>query len=306
MPNRLAVAIVHGIGSQAPNFSDALQAKIVTRFAERAKVSRTVAEEALVFQPVYWAPVLLDREQRLWEKLAAGGSLGWTSMRRFMVEFAADAIAYQPMPSERNVYTDVHAVLADALANVVKRAGPDLPLVVIAHSLGTVIASNYLYDLQESARRLAAGRMDLVPASVRKRIGDTPLERGETLAWLFTMGSPIGIWSLRYENPDFGVPIRVPAPAFARAHAGIRCGWINVYDEDDVIGYPLKGLYPDAILADVRVNVGNLLSSWNPLSHNAYWADGDVTDRISDDLADFWRKLEVRSGARKVTAPGSF
>jgi len=214
-------------------------------------------------------------------------------MRRFMVEFAADAIAYQPMPSERNVYADVHAVFADALANVVKRAGPDLPLVVIAHSLGTVIASNYLYDLQESAKRLAAGRTDLVPKRVRERIGDTPLERGDTLAWLFTMGSPIGIWSLRYENPDFGVPIRVPAPAFARSRPGIRCGWVNLYDEDDVIGYPLKGLYPDAILADVRVNVGNLLSSWNPLSHNAYWTDGDVTDRIAGDLADFWRKLEA-------------
>lgn len=302
MPNRIAVAIVHGIGNQDPHFADGIEAKLLSRFADRAKVSRATAEEALVFQPVYWAPAIAEREQRLWQKLTARENLGWTAMRRFMVEFAADAIAYQPMPSERNVYTDVHAVFADALANVVRRAGPDLPLVVIAHSLGTVIASNYLYDLQESARRLAAGRADLVPKSVRERIGDTPLERGETLAWLFTMGSPIGIWSLRYENPDFGVPIRVPAEGFVRAHPGLRCGWINLYDRDDVIGYPLKGLYPDAILADVSVNVGNLLSSWNPLSHNAYWTDGDVTDRIAGDLADFWRKLEIRRKAAGVIA----
>jgi len=36
-------------------------------------------------------------------------------------------------------------------------------------------------------------------------IGNTPLERGETLTLLYTLGSPIAIWSLRY--PDFGVPI---------------------------------------------------------------------------------------------------
>jgi hypothetical protein len=206
------------------------------------------------------------------------------------------------MPSERNVYVDVHSVFADALANVARRGGRDLPLVVIAHSLGTVIASNYFYDLQESPKRASAKRPDLVPKAVRENMGDTPLERGETLAWLFTMGSPIGLWSLRYENPDFGVPIRVPAEAFVKAHPGLRCGWVNLYDEDDVIAYPLKGLYPGAILEDVQVNVGNLLSSWNPLSHNGYWTDGDVTDRIAGDLADFWRKLEA---SRKSTMVGS-
>ena len=302
MPQQLAVAIVHGIGSQGPNFADAMEAKVIARFAERARIPVAAAKEALLFQPVYWAPALAERERKLWGKLTDGKNLDWTSMRRFMVEFAADAIAYQPMPSERNVYTDVHGVFADALANVVRRGGPDLPLVVIAHSLGTVIASNYFYDLQQSPKRASAKRPDLVPKSVREKMGDTPLERGETLAWLYTMGSPIGLWSLRYENPDFGVPIRVPDAEFAKAHPGLRCGWVNLYDEDDVIGYPLKGLYPGAILEDVQVNVGNLLSSWNPLSHNGYWTDGDVTERIAGDLADFWRKLETRRRGADVTA----
>ncbi len=302
MPQQLAVAIVHGIGSQGPNFSDAMQAKLVERFAARARITFASANDVLQFQPVYWAPVLSKRETKLWSKLTDGKNLDWTAMRRFMVEFAADAIAYQPMPSERNVYADVHGVFADALSNVARRAGPDVPLVVIAHSLGTVIASNYFYDLQESPKRASAKRPDLVPKSVRAKIGDTPLERGETLSWLFTMGSPIGLWSLRYENPDFGVPIRVPSEAFTEEHRELRCGWVNLYDEDDVIAYPLKDLYPGAILEDAQVNVGNLLSSWNPLSHGGYWTDADVTDRIAGDLADFWRKLEA---SRKATMVGS-
>jgi hypothetical protein len=292
VPQQLAVAIVHGIGDQDPRFADGMEAELIERFADRAAVSLSTAKDVLLFQPVYWAPVLAERQRALWKKLFPGRNPDYASLRRFMVEFAADAIAYQPMPSERNVYTDVHCAFADALANVVRRAGPDVPLAVVAHSLGTVIASNYFYDLQESTKRLAAGREDLVPKRVRAQIGDTPLERGETFSWFFTMGSPIGIWSLRYENPEFGVPIRVPCEGFAKEHPGLRCGWINIYDEDDVIGYPLKGLYPGAILADDRVNVGGLLSSWNPLSHNAYWTDEDVIDKIAGELATFWRKLQ--------------
>jgi hypothetical protein len=291
MPKQLAVAIVHGIGKQAPNFWDGMAAEIVKSFADTAKISRDAARNALVFQPVYWAPVLAAKESLLWGKLLSGGELDFLSLRRFMVEFAADAIAYQPIPGESNVYGDVHARFADALANLVKRAGPDLPLVVIAHSLGTVIASNYFYDLQKSPERIAAHKSDLVPKTVRAKIGNTPLERGETLAWMFTMGSPIALWSLRYEHPDFGVPIQVPAPAFRNAHPGLRCGWINIFDEDDVIGYPLKPLYGDAILQDKQVNAGGLLSSWNPLSHDGYWTDSDVTDEIAGELAAMWKTL---------------
>jgi pimeloyl-ACP methyl ester carboxylesterase len=291
MPKQLAVAFVHGIGSQLPNFADEMAADIVKRFADHAKISRAAAAEALVFQPVYWAPVLAQKERDLWKKFTDAGGLDYLDLRRFMVNFAADAIAYQPMPGEANVYADVHACFADSLANLVKRAGPDLPLVVIAHSLGTVVASNYFYDLQESPKRASQRRPDLVPGKVRERIGDTPLERGETLAWLFTMGSPIALWSLRYDKPEFGVPIQVPAAAFARSRPGLRCGWINIFDEDDVIGYPLQPLYPGAILEDKRVNAGNLLTSWNPLSHDAYWTDSDVTEKIAGEIAAFWKGM---------------
>ena len=291
MPKQLAVAFVHGIGDQDPHFSDEMAADILGRFAGYAKISRAAATDALVFQPVYWAPVLAEKEKTLWGKLLDGGELDFLSLRRFMVNFAADAIAYQPMPGEATVYADIHACFADSLANLVKRAGPDLPLVVIAHSLGTVIASNYFYDLQESPKRATQKRPDLVPKRVRAKIGKTPLERGETLAWLFTMGSPISLWSLRYEDPLFGVPIQVPAAAFAKSRPGLRCGWINIFDEDDVIGYPLKGLYPGAILEDKRVNAGNLLTSWNPMSHDGYWTDGDVTDKIAEELAAFWKAI---------------
>jgi hypothetical protein len=291
MTKQLAIAIVHGMGKQEPNFWTGMAKDLVARFAESAKVSKKAAEEALVIQPVYWAPVLQAKEALLWSKLLSGGELDFLSLRRFMVEFAADAMAYQPLPGEKNVYSDIHEVFAESLANLVARSGPDLPLVVIAHSLGTVVTSNYFYDLLKSFPLTGPRRTDLIPPLVQAKIGDTPLEHGQTLSWLFTMGSPIALWSLRYENPTFGIPITVPAPAFRAANPGLRCGWVNIFDEDDVIGYPLKPLYGDAILQDKQVNSGGLLSSWNPLSHNGYWEDDDVTKKIGKELAAFWKAL---------------
>ena len=120
----------------------------------------------------------------------------------------------------------------------------------------------------------------------------TPLENGETLTLMYTMGSPIAIWSLRYE--DFGVPIPVPSPKLADHHPGLAGEWVNFYDPDDVIGYPLSTLndaYGASVERDVAVNVGGPLSSWNPLSHVAYWTDGDVTKPIAESLARVWRDL---------------
>lgn len=100
------------------------------------------------------------------------------------------------------------------------------------------------------------------------------------------------IWSLRYR--DFGVSIRVPSPALAKHHRGLTGEWVNYYDEDDVIGYPLKtlnGAYRKVVKADRGVNAGGLLSAWNPASHLGYWTDNDVTTPIAGALARTWRAV---------------
>ena len=54
--------------------------------------------------------------------------------------------------------------------------------------------------------------------------------------------------------------------------------WLNFFDADDVLGYPLRPLsasYHDAVSADLQIDVGSILKSWNPLSHEEYWTDND-------------------------------
>lgn len=287
MPQKIAVAIVHGIGNQTPDFAEGTMAELRSRFSKLVGGQTPDPAAEIVMEPVYWAPELQDQETELWSRLRKGGDLDFLSLRRFMVNFAADAIAYQPAPKERDAYDRIHARVAASMNKLAVAAGPAAPLCIIAHSLGTVIASNYIYDLGKHARK------KLICRRVRNEMDDTPLERGETLASLYTFGSPIALWSLRY--PDFGRPVDVPSPKLAGHHPAVApvAEWINFYDEDDVIGYPLRTLndaYKKAVKADIQVNAGGLLASWNPLSHNGYWTDNDVTKPIAAGLARLWQR----------------
>ncbi len=172
---KIAVMFVHGIGRPQPAFADGMMDLLYRKFRSDTGV------DDLVMRPVFWAPVLQDAENELWHRMAAGGPMDFVKLRRFMVDFAADAIAYQPAPKEKIVYEGVHRVLAATLKTLADQAGPQAPLVVVAHSLGTVIASNFFYDLQ------ARSAQKKVPASVAKTMGKSPLDRGETLSLLFTL-----------------------------------------------------------------------------------------------------------------------
>jgi hypothetical protein len=285
MSQKIAVAIIHGVGKQDPQFSDGMTQELKGRFAKELGQKIQDPASALAILPVYWAPVLQGAEEELWKRMKRAGELDFTTLRRFLVDFAADAIAYQPTPTDRWIYDGIHEKFAEILNRLAAEAGQKAPLCVIAHSLGSVIASNYFYDLQHPERSLIA-------RNVKKRIGNTPLERGKTFALFYTLGSPIAMWSLRY--PNFGVPIAVPSPELSKYYPNLKGEWVNFYDEDDVIGYPLKTLneaYRKAIKADRQINAGGLLSSWNPASHLGYWTDNDVTKPIAQELVRTWRAV---------------
>jgi hypothetical protein len=283
---RVAVAIVHGVGVQGSDFAEGMIRELTDRFADELGMTSAEATAELILEPVHWAPVLQEAQTRLWRRVSARRDLDFVKLRKFMVDFAGDAIAYQPTPQDREVYDSVHTVFAEALRTLAASAGNGAPLCVVAHSLGTIIASNYFYDLSQSRRP------GMVSGEVREVKKNTPLENGDTLTLLYTMGSPIAIWSLRYR--DFGVPISVPSEGLAEHYPGLEGEWINFYDPDDVIGYPLSTLndaYKKVVTKDIAVNAGGLLSSWNPLSHCAYFTDDDVTKPIAKALARVWREV---------------
>jgi hypothetical protein len=288
MSQKIAVALIHGIGKQDENFAHQIIYELKKQFAESLKkLDKDNLASQLVVEPVYWAPVLQKSENKLWDLLKEAGSLNFNNLRRLMIDFAGDAIAYQPILNDRTIYDGIHKILAKTIDKLSHLAGQQAPLCVIGHSLGTVIASNYIYDLQNHTES-----RKLISDNVLKVMDDTPIENGWTFCKFFTLGSPLAIWSLRYH--DFGKPIQVPSPQFSEIYPGIEGEWINYYDKDDIIGYPLKTLnkdYKKTVTSDIQINVGNFLMSWNPASHMGYWNDNDVINPIARSLADLW--LEV-------------
>jgi hypothetical protein len=208
--------------------------------------------------------------------------LHYPAFRWATTYFLGDAVAYQvtsELTSEENrrAYDDVHERISAALHSLAERAGPEAPL--------CVIASDHVWDAQH-------------PTPMRPTPADaTPLERCETLAFLYTMGSPIALWTLRFA--DGGEPIAFPGLGLTARYPELHPAWVNLYDRDDVISYPLRGLsekYREVVTEDRAMNIGPPLIRSTPVAHLWYWHDSSVTATIGAALADAWSSLGTAPG----------
>jgi hypothetical protein len=98
----------------------------------------------------------------------------------------------------------------------------------------------------------------------------------KSLKRLFSTGTNIPLFMAGHSNI---VSITAPSLSFK---------WLNFFDEDDVLGWPLRPLSPsyDALVDDIPINagggiVGGLISSWNPLSHTQYWETREFIRHVS-------------------------
>jgi hypothetical protein len=280
VPGRIRLVVIHGMGAQQKDFADALMADVLSRVG--ADASR------VVWKPIYWAEVLEPRESALWTAMAgardpAGKSvaLDWVSARQFVIHNFGDALAYHRGAGKGTPYVKVHAVISDALASVAAAVqDPDAPLVVLAHSLGAHMISDYIWDRQH-------GRGLNVYADVRNLVA------------LVTFGCNIPLFSLDF---DVATPIDLPGPGITKQALIDVSRWLNFLDRDDVLGWPLKPLYAGPLLTarqrgtvdrieDHEINVGGFVTSWNPASHNNYWTDSDFTKPLAEYLGALLRAV---------------
>ena len=260
----VALLVVHGIGAQRRDGADAFVRRVAAALARRAP------GVALASAVAWWAPLT----QRLEDALVRRGPRGGRWLRRLVVGYGGDLVAYQAPPRVWNVpgwtYAAVHrrisARLQDVLRAVTGHSGraptTPVPLVVVAHSLGSVIFTDFVYDLET---------------------GVTP-PRGLdahyrlSLQALFTLGSPLALYGLRYPLRGLDRPIRL-APGGT---------WINAFYRADVVGQPLRGesaAYAAAVTEDWLLAPRLWPWYWTPLAHLAYWNDRRVIERVAAQLA---------------------
>ena len=149
---------------------------------------------------------------------------------------------------------------------------------VLAHSLGGHIMSNYIWDRQ-------CGRQ---PSLL------LPLWPIPTLAGLVTFGCNIPLFALAYRAAK---PIDLPGSAITKPEVIDATRWLNFTDKDDVLGWPLRPLYakdyPDLTpaqqqtvnkLEDYEIRVGSFATGWTPAAHDGYWTDDDFVSPVADYL----------------------
>jgi hypothetical protein len=294
MAQTLNVLIVHGIGwgGRGTLYSRPLIQNVSAEFERALKrlklrdidASAARPKNALRFETVCWDPVTQQPQDAMLNVLFGRPwlrkrlSLTY-QFRRNMVGLLGDVTAYERDPHNA-VYRAVHEEVDKCVARLgqASRAQAEVaysPLTVIGHSLGSVIVSDYVWDHTGGE-------------------GQSHLLRGHDLALvnMILLGSPMALYSLRNNayggresiRDSLGSPVQVD-PQYGM--------WLNLYDEQDPIGFPLEAVdsYHAAGVIDCAVNAGNWLTGWNLLSHVGYWRCHQTARAIGGKLAIDWARL---------------
>lgn len=285
---KVGLAVLHGMGDQKTDFAEDFVRKVERRFARQIQAHSSHPASEIVIQRVFYADILSTTEKDLLRDIRQQHDLDWTKLRTFVVDNIGDAIAYELTPAQDDIYRQTHVRVAERLNDLEVQTGPDASISIAAHSLGSIVISNYLWDIQHP-KTPPQDQYEWPHPDVQAAMM-TPTSRMSNLANLFTFGSPIALWALRY--PGLGEPVAFPMPG--RAYPQLGVDWLNFFDDDDVIAYPLKPIstqYDSVVTRDIKVNAGSFFTNWTPLSHTQYWGDSEITNPIADKLAADWRHL---------------
>lgn len=145
MPADLAVIVIHGMGSQAPEFAKPMIAELSERLADA-----DINPQRIAWQSIYWADILLQRQTDYLRESNKDNDLDFVSLRQFVITALSDAVAYQKVGDNAKApYQLIQARISEQMHKLWQQAGNDCPLVVMAHSLGGHIMSSYIWDQQQ-------------------------------------------------------------------------------------------------------------------------------------------------------------
>lgn len=274
----VALITVHGMGETPPTYADALM--------ERVRGQLGAVADKVVMRSVYYQKILQDNQLIVWDRTRKGSAVRYPDLRKFVLFGFGDAAGLE---NRKEIPGSVYELAQGEIAKTLLSAHairPSMPVVFVAQSLGGQVLSSYIYDAQkaQAGRPVAAGIWRNIDAWAASALGraltaseKTFLAAG-TCAGLVTTGCNIPIFVAAHKEMHI-IPIAPPTSLFK---------WINFYDPDDILGWPLQPLSAGyrSLVEDRAINAGGgvaglLLRSWNPLAHNNYWSDETVIAAIA-------------------------
>jgi hypothetical protein len=280
MPNT-ALLTVHGMGETPREYAARLFEAVAARLGPLAG--------QVDFRSIYYQDILKPNQETVWARVSETTHLRYADLRRFLLfGFGGAAGLENRKEIDGSVYELAQEAIARQLLGVA-RQDLSTSVVFLAQSLGCQVLSSYIYDAQKAAAGLPvlAGIWKDIDAWALRALGERlsePEKRflaGGSCSAFVTTGCNIPIFCAAHKQMDIR-PIARPTERFA---------WINLYDPDDALGWPLQPLSPGyaALVDDRAINAGQgvvtwILKSWNPLSHTAYWGDAQVLDLLTQRL----------------------
>lgn len=161
--------------------------------------------------------------------------------------------------SDKDFRENVHIVISRSIRSLAVEAGPDAMLVILGHSLGTVVMTEYMKLVQSG---------DITQA-IQEALGPEGTALLSHLELFYTIGCPFN-WF--YPSHCQGAPKG-------------EWKWINFYYPSDIVVGPISLLSPEySHVQDISVPMG-----WNPLKHTPashlyYVMDRFIFDHIRNDM----------------------
>lgn len=197
-----------------------------------------------------------------------------------------DMFYYVSADGKRAVRQEVAKQILDHVNGRLGDQERPISLTLLGHSAGSVIAFDFLYYLfnRRSHDFLKSGADDDTRQGVQwlrqlAQSGRLQLRR------LITFGSPISLVAFRSDalveiigrgeklrSEDYGLTSQVESHA---APTGAR--WINLWDKDDPIAWPVAPIMDSQLAQDIYVDVSCRVSA----AHDAYWNSSKVHGTIA-------------------------
>lgn len=257
---KLAFLSLHGMGSQTEKEGDAFIINTLT------KLKKKYPKTDFWGKDIYYQHLLEGAEENYWDKASKNYKLKWKSLRKFMIYNFADAASLEHgvQRPKNSSYKAIQKTIAQALLETHRQLGAGVKIIIVAHSLGSQVFSNYLWDAEKSLNYFS-NKDDSLSEEEQQVI------RLKRPSELITVGSNIALFKAGLKK----------AQNFDRPHSAFQ--WINLFDASDPLGFPLRPLdesYDVAWVQDRIIQAGNLLQRWNPASHIHYWKSADLEKQI--------------------------
>lgn len=272
MPKTIALITIHGMGDTERDY--------YTRFYDDIKKSLgKSAWDNVIFKPLYYQDILQGNEAAIFNRMR--DQIDWMKLRKFLLFGFSDAASLEYKKNAvDSPYFLTQKMIMQNMDDIFEESGQnEIPVIVLAQSLGCQVISSYIWDA-DPMRQPADGIWS-VPLNdgVAKGSSKDNFRRMRTIQRLYTTGCNIPIFVSGHKKIEAITP---PVASFK---------WHNFFDEDDVLGWPLKPLSPsyDQLVEDISINagggaIGAIVKSWNPFSHSQYWAESEVIGHISSSI----------------------